>query len=942
MKKRYFLLALMFAMGVSSFASERDDLAFVDELYKQKKFDMAIVESKNFLDKYPDSKYNKSIQDRIAKVYFLTWDYQNAIKYFKILLMNNDLKEKEKNEIRYYLVRCYAGIGDKKSSDEYLKLIDSKNEYYEKAIYDTGTTYLSNENYPLAEEAFQKVIVLNGKYYNEAILSMALLSYNKGDYNRSIAYLNEYAQLKGKKNMIFMNYLLGSSYYKLDQVDLASRYFEEAVKEDKESPYGKKAILNLIEIYSNKGEIAKVEEKIELIKGTTDYNEGMRILGDSFATKGEYSKAIECYNKTDDFSNPKLLYSYGFSLYKLNKLKDAQTYFESLKSSSYYNQAIYYIFAIDYKLENYKKIIQNRNEIKKVKVNQQDLENINIIIANSAYEVGDYKLSREYYSKNYNLKPNKESLYRIIVIDNKLEDLEDIKAKFSEYKSKFSTDTQYKKNIYLSVGEVYYKKGMLKESSQVYKEYLSTQKDFDILNNLVTVLLAQQNYSEMMTYLEERDNSPNSVYLKGIASMGMGKYSDANGYYLAVEQDSTTSPELMEKVKFNKLRNSFLWQKYSDAIKYGEEYLTQYPNGENRAEVLDKTAISYFRLDNVEKSKEYYTQLQGILNYSEYASFQIADLYYAQGKYDEALVRYKEIFTKYPNGIYSESANYWYLNSLINLGKFDEFEKEKEFFLKKYPKSNMRESLYILTGQLYERKGEKQNSLATYEKLYDISKDTTIKEEAATKILDIQLASNKLDEAVKYIAGIGNIEIKSYYNSQLYEKQGKKAEALKEYETLFTGTKYKDFAGVNLGDYYFNNKNYEEAKVYYSGVESLESSPYKDYVLYQLSNIDELEGKNESALRGYTKGYVLFNGEYSNLSKLKAAQLNEKLGKEEDAIKLYKELYSLPKFQYRSFILEKMIFYTLKSGNKIEAKKYYNELQKIDEQASVKYNQFFN
>lgn len=942
MKKRYFLLALMFAMGVSSFASERDDLAFVDELYKQKKFDMAIVESKNFLDKYPDSKYNKSIQDRIAKVYFLTWDYQNAIKYFKILLMNNDLKEKEKNEIRYYLVRCYAGIGDKKSSDEYLKLIDSKNEYYEKAIYDTGTTYLSNENYPLAEEAFQKVIVLNGKYYNEAILSMALLSYNKGDYNRSIAYLNEYAQLKGKKNIIFMNYLLGSSYYKLDQVDLASRYFEEAVKEDKESPYGKKAVLNLIEIYSNKGEIARVEEKIELIKGTTDYNEGMRILGDSFATKGEYSKAIECYSKTDDFSNPKLLYSYGFSLYKSNKLKDAQTYFESLKSSSYYNQAIYYIFAIDYKLENYKKIIQNRNEIKKVKVNQQDLENINIIIANSAYEVGDYKLSKEYYGKNYTLNPNKESLYRIIIIDNKLNDLKDIKLKFSEYKSKFPKDTQYKKNIYLSVGELYYKNGMLKESSQVYKEYLSTQKDFDILNNLVTILLAQQNYSEMMSYLEESDNSPSSIYLKGIASMGMGKYVDANNYYLAVEQDNSTSPELMEKVKFNKLRNSFLWQKYTDATKYGEEYLLQYPNGENRAEVLDKTAISYFRLENIERSKEYYKQLQEISTYSEYASFQIADLYYAQGKFDEALARYQEIFTKYPNGKYGENANYWYLNSLISLGKFDEFEKEKDKFLKKYPKSNMRESVYILAGQLYEGKGEKQNSLATYEKLYDISKDTTIKEEAATKILDIQLATNKLDEAVKYIAGIGNIEIKSYYNSQLYEKQGKKAEALKEYETLFTGTKYKDFAGVNLGDYYFNSKNYEKARSYYLGVESLESSPYKDYVLYQLSNIDELEGKDESALRGYTKGYVLFNGEYSNLSKLKAAQLNEKLGKEEDAIKLYKELYSLPKFQYRSFVLEKMIFYTLKSGNKIEAKKYYNELQKIDEQVSVKYNQFFN
>ena len=148
--------------------------------------------------------------------------------------------------------------------------------------------------------------------------------------------------------------------------------------------------------------------------------------------------------------------------------------------------------------------------------------------------------------------------------------------------------------------------------------------------------------------------------------------------------------------------------------------------------------------------------------------------------------------------------------------------------------------------------------------------------------------------------------------------------------------------GRNFGNYYFDKKDYVKAREYYSGVESLESTPYKDYALYQISNIDELEGKTESALRGFTKGYILYSGDYSNLSKLKAAQLDEKLGKEEDASKLYKELYSVEKFQYRSFVLEKMIYYTLKSGNKIEAKKYYNELQKIDKPASEKYNQFFN
>lgn len=932
----------MFTLGISTFASEREDLAFVDELYKQKKFDMAIVESKSFLDRYPTSKYNRSIQDRIAKVYFLQGDYANAIKYFKILLMNNDLKEKDKNEIRYYLVRCYAGVGDRKTSEEYLKLIDIKNEYYEKAIYDMGTAYLSREDYQGAEEEFQRLIILNGKYYNDAIISMALLSYNKGDYNRSIAYLNQYAQLKGKKNIVFMNYLLGSAYYKLDQGDLATRYFEESVRENRNSAYGRKAALNLIEIYSNKGDTAKAQEKLDVLKGSSDYNEGMRILGDSYATKGDYSKAVECYNQVTDFTNPKLLYSYGFSLYKLDKLKEAQTYFESLKNSSYYNQAMYYIFAIDYKLGNYKKIIKNRDEVKKVVVNQKDVESINTIIANAAYEVGDYKLSKDYYGRNYALNPNVESLYRIIVIDNKIEDIADIKIRFNEYKNRFSGDKKYRKNIYISVGELYYKKDMIDESIEVYKEYLANNKDFDILNNLVTVLLVKQNYTEMMQYLDGADSSPNSVYLRGIASMGMGNYSDASGYFTIVEQDSTTAPELLEKVKFNKLRNAFLWEKYEEAIKYGEEYLANYPAGESRAEVLDKTAISYFRVDNYDKSREYYLQLKNLPEYSEYANFQIADSYYAQGKYQEAMQGYQEIFKQSPDGKYGENANYWYLNSLINLGKLDEFEKEKDEFLKKYPNSNMKSSIYTLASHIYEKRGDKESILSNYEKLYTSSTDKNIKEETATKIIDIQLASNKLDEAMKYISDIGNIEIKSYYNSLIYEKQGKKEEAIKEYEKLFKGTKYKDYAGVNLGNYSFNKKDYTKAREYYLAVNDLESSPYKDFVLYQLSNIDEIEGKNESALRGYTKGYILYSGEYSNLSKLKAAQLSEKLGKESEALKLYKELYSVKNFQYKSFVLEKMIFYTLKTGNKVEAKKYYTELQKLDKKTAEKYNQFFN
>ena len=81
--------------------------------------------------------------------------------------------------------------------------------------------------------------------------------------------------------------------------------------------------------------------------------------------------------------------------------------------------------------DRFKKIIKNKDEIKKVVVNQKDVISINTIIANSAYELGEFNLSKDYYSRNYVLNSDIESLYRIIIIDNKIEDINDIKLRFN-------------------------------------------------------------------------------------------------------------------------------------------------------------------------------------------------------------------------------------------------------------------------------------------------------------------------------------------------------------------------------------------------------------------------------------------------------------------------------------------------------------------------------
>ena len=79
----------------------------------------------------------------------------------------------------------------------------------------------------------------------------------------------------------------------------------------------------------------------------------------------------------------------------------------------------------------------------------------------------------------------------------------------------------------------------------------------------------------------------------------------------------------------------------------------------------------------------------------------------------------------------------------------------------------MKENIYILAGQLYERKGDKDSSLATYEKLYTATKDSDIKEKTATKILDIQLATNKLDDDTIALLRDKNISGVMYANSKM-------------------------------------------------------------------------------------------------------------------------------------------------------------------------------
>lgn len=914
MKKKVSTLGIYFLLTTLSFSGEREDFQRIDRLYKERNFDAALQQSVQYIKNYPSSSRILEMRNQVGKLYFIQKDYGKAREQFRAIL-SMEPSGSTRNETYYYLARIYAALGEQDQNRFALTQIKPSSSFYAKAHYESAIQYMEKMKYQEAIQLLAVPIHKKGDFYAESLLNTALAYFNQEDFVSSKKYLLEYTSIEQRKNRSLVEYLYGTMLYKENKLSDSIQRLEALVQQDSTSLYAKKAILTLIEIYSNQGDAAKVEEKLLKLQGTPEYNRAMTMIGDLYVSRQQYQKALEMYAKSNQQKDPRLLYGKAYSLYKLDRLQEALQAFEQLRSTDYYNQAIYHIFAIEYRLKNYQRILDNRDIMKRVVVTQTDNDNINTIIANAAYELGEYSLSKDYYGRLYAITPKKENLFRIILMDSKTMDLDDMARRFADYRKYYPTDTEFRKEITQAVGEAYYKAGKTEEAIAVYRNYLQEHYDLEITQALTVALLKEKRYGEMEEYLSKVPEGKENQYLRGIAAMGSGDHAQAEVYFYQILSKLEEGNSEIPKIQLNRVRNFFLMEKYSEVTKVGESYLSKFASGKERQEVLDKVALSYFRLGNYEKAREYNRQISDIAGFEEYGKFQIADTYYNEKKYQEAANRFQDLFTAYPNGSYAEQARYWYANCLAMLGNQAAFVEEKQNFMRDYPNSSFVETLSSL--------------------------DKNLKSDLAKKKLEESIQNKKVKNAQAYVSQVQSPEDKAYYQAKVYDSQKKSDLARKEYEKLLQSAKYKDYANLQLGNYWYAKKDWKKAKQYYTTVNSLGGAGNKDFVLYQLANLNSMEGKDQEALKLYRAVYKSYPGKYGVQAKTKAAEIFEKLGDEKSYLFLYQELSKVKEKQIKVYALEKLLYFALEKENMKEAKKHYESLKQQDAAKAKKYQDFF-
>lgn len=935
--KKYLIISLLISYNIA-FAGELEDFKTVDNLYKERNFKLALIESEKFLQKYPESKYQKSMRDKVAKVYFLEKDYKKAEDIFKRLFTIEE-KQSQKDEYASYLARTSALLNNTDSAIFYLRIIKSE-KVYKKTLFQVAQDFLSKENNEAAKRAYIEIVDNKYENYKEAMMGLGIVNYNLKDYDNAIYWLSEFSKAMPNENKQMVSYLKASAIYRKGNTDEAIRCFENLANASPSSQYSRKAILYLIEIYSNRKDEEKVNFYLDKIRDTKEYNTAMTMIGDLHVTKENYDKALNYYNQSEDKSNPKLIYGQAYSLYKKGKYEEALKKFKSLKNSDYYNQSIYHIFAINYKLKNFDEIIKNREIIRKVVVSQVDTDNIIRIIANSAYQVGNYKLAKDYYGRLFAISPDKENLFRVILLDSQMLDMEDLRIRFNQYNKLYSSDTEHKKDIYLYTGDAYYKVGEPEKAEEIYKTYLNQYTNTEVISSLISALLEQKKYDEMEEYLSLVKDESSLDYLKGIAAMGLGKYNEAEIQFQKVL--SSADKSLSTKVYLNRVRNFFLAERYNEAIQEGEKYISSINSEREKSiyiEMIDKIGLSYFRLGKYNEARSYYSKISSIKGYEVYGKFQIADSYYNEKNYQEASNLYKEIYRQYGETFYGEQAYYKYIMILSLTGDVEKFEKEKDSFMNIYPNSNLRDTMTNMGTNLYIGIGDTEKAIESLNNSNSKTSDNSIKENNTLKIITLKLQKKDYKDIEKYIGELSTEDERAYYLSQYYGIK-KDSRVVKEYEILLQSDKYKAYASKGLGDYYFDKKDLSKAKKYYGTYVSINKSP-EEYILYRLGQANEKENNFKMALIDYKAVYIK-NGKLANDAILKAAEIYDKQENIVEAEKLFTKLYAVKNNkELKAYSIEKLIYYKLVKNNTKKAKGLYEELKKIDAKRAEKFKAYF-
>lgn len=792
-------------------------------------------------------------------------------------------------ESYYYLAYMYQKTGWlAKEVETWMKYVDllevtgkGKNSIprASRAYLRLANSYISQKKYDMAEKSINQALNMNPGNA-EAYFLLGKISYDQGKSAEAQEYWNKayfldpslkeaqyFAGEAGKAAVYgkdaYESYRTGYTFYANGDLKTAEGYFRNAVQLN---PNMKEAQYWLGRTLYDLGKLSDAEVTWRKVIEIDPFDSQAKRFLEKTIQEKQYGR------------NALIQFRQGFDLYQEAKYVEAIPYFErAVQESPRFQDAHEYLARSYYLLGQKDKYLKERE--KSLNLIEQPLD--------KAWQF--YLVGYELFSWNEKEKAI-DYLQKAVALNNRLSEahllLGEIYGSMNQWKQAAYHYTQASSVEENSTEED--QSSVLWGASVSYIQLGEWDKALEFLNELVK----KYPYAD---FIEEAES------LRIEAMVKKGSYRDAR---VSVQQFQLRFPSgrFREKIQFYYALSFYQEKQWKEAAQALESFYKNYPQSQYRKETLEALGYSYRNLGQEEKARDYFAQIEGQEN-----AFLVADTFYQEKKWQQALSAFLKYLNTTPQGQYIEEAKLKLASCYLETNQIEFAEKLVDEISGSL---NLKFQLDFLrlTIKLAYKKG---NWLKVVEDIAQLKKQTgTLDQEYLYLLAWSQVKLGKESEARNLLeeAGLNPDEVLSDPENEKISnvinilQSGDYSTAISQLQKLIDeGVSPENIAIIHflLGKALYLEGNLQEASQYLQKAVVAGNKDYLEEAYFYLGDIAYQDENWSEAVQWYQR----LNTQ-NNLDLLwRLATSLQKSGKEDQALDIYKKLQGDNAYSERAGII---------------------------------------
>lgn len=717
------------------------------------------------------------------------------------------------NMARFYLGNFYYARSDYEKALEWYRKVEGKDvEYNHRSEYNfkTGYCWFQKGNIDKAQGFFSQQVGGMSKYRNSSLYYYAHIQYMKGEYEPA---LKNFEELEGDRRFakIVPSYKARIYYYlgrEEELLELAPKLLA-----DKDA-FRKDEVRQMVgEVYFNRGDYERALEQYrlvdeaaqrELTQGCTPQDNDYQV-GYCHYKMGDYGKAVEYLRRKtvcDDSVAQNALYVLGDCYVKLGQKREARS--AMLQASKMnYNAKIK-----EDAMFNYAKLSCELNE-SAYNENIRSLENYLKQYPRTSHKTEVQELLTELYCSTSNYK-------------DAIRLLEGIEQRNS------ALEQAYQRAV-LNRGIELCNSGQSEEGEKLYVKAVKI--------NAVPRITADANY--LVGESQYRSGNLEAAE-KSLEKLLLSSFSKTSPY--AIDARYTYGYLQMRQKRYDEALEVFVELSRMLTGRMGDKEVTM------QGDVWNRMGDCHYVQSRFGESVKFYDKVIGAkAKDADYATYQKALAYGAQGRNSEKLTYLNYIFEKFENSPLKSKAMLEIANTYMMCDNNEMAMTYYNNFIKQYPKSLYVKTALLNEGLIYYNTNRYDQALSTFDRLLTDYPGTDESRDALSTVKNIYIAQNRVADYFPYVERTTKVKISMVeQDSTIFlaveerYQEGEYAVAtggLESYLAKFPNGLFALKAHYLLADCYNHQELYAQALPHYEWVAQAGKNQYSERSLQRGADI---------------------------------------------------------------------------------------------------------